>query len=306
MGYMTNSKKRRSIQKFLVILPFLGLVFTFAYFPLYGWIYTFFDYKPPIPLSKSTFVGLHWFSYLFGNKIRILQMWQVLKNTFAISGLGILFSWLPMAFAIFLHEMQSVKYKKFIQTITTLPNFVSWVLVFSIAFSLFSSNGMANNFLLKMGLVEQPIRFLESSKNIYYSMWMWYTWKSLGWAAIMYIAAIAGIDQTLYEAARVDGAKRLQIIWYITVPGLLPTFFVLLLLQIASFLNNGMEQYFVFQNAFNKETIQVLDLYVYNLATGGGSYSLSAGISMLKSIISVGLLGAVNGLSKLLRGDSIV
>ena len=105
----------------------------------------------------------------------------------------------------------------------------------------------------------------------------------------MYIAAIAGIDETLYEAARVDGAKRFQIIWYITVPSLLPTYFVLLLLQIASFLNNGMEQYFVFQNAFNKETIQVLDLYVYNLATGGGSYSLSAGISMLKSIISVAL-----------------
>ncbi len=306
MSFFGSSKKRRSFYKFLVIVPFLMLVFMFAYFPLYGWVYTFYDYKPPIPLSKSPFVGLHWFSYLFGNKIKILQLWQVIKNTFAISGLGVLFSWLPMVFAIFLHEIRVVRYKKIIQTVTTLPNFISWVLVFSIAFSFFSSSGMVNNLLLSMGVIEQPIRYLETSKGIYVSMWLWHTWKSLGWAAIMYIAAIAGIDETLYEAARVDGAKRIQIIRHITIPGLLPTYFVLLLLQVAAFLNNGMEQYFVFQNAFNKETIQVLDLYVYNLATGGGSYSLSAGISMLKSIISVGLLTVVNGLSKSIRGDSIV
>ena len=306
MNFLGTGKKRRSIQKFLVILPFMGLIFMFSYFPLYGWVYTFYDYKPPIPLSESTFVGLHWFSYLFGNKVKILQLWQVIKNTLAISGLNVLFSWLPMAFAIMLHEIRFVKYKKLIQTVTTLPNFISWVLTFSIAFSLFSSAGMINNLLLGLNIIDEPVRFLERSKGIYLSMWMWYTWKSLGWAAIMYIAAIAGIDETLYEAARVDGARRFQIIRHITIPGLLPTYFVLLLLQVASFLNNGMEQYFVFQNAFNKETIQVLDLYVYNLATGGGSYSLSAGISMLKSVISVVLLVLVNGMSKSIRGDSIV
>jgi putative aldouronate transport system permease protein len=135
---------------------------------------------------------------------------------------------------------------------------------------------------------------------------MWITWKSLGWSAILYIAAITGIDDSLYEAARVDGATRMQLIRHVTLPSLLPTYFVLLMLQIASFLNNGMEQYFVFQNAFNKETIQVLDLYVYNLAMGGGSYSVSVAISMLKSLISVVLLFSVNGLSKWFRGESIV
>jgi putative aldouronate transport system permease protein len=178
--------------------------------------------------------------------------------------------------------------------------------VFSLAFSLFANNGMVNDFLKSIGAIKTSTRFLESSGGIYFSMWMWYTWKALGWAAIMYIAAIAGIDETLFEAARVDGATRMQVIWHITIPSLLPTYFVLLLLQVASFLNNGMEQFYVFQNAFNKQTIQVLDLYVYNLATGGGSYSLSAGISMLKSIISVALLGVVNGLSKSIRGESIV
>jgi putative aldouronate transport system permease protein len=306
MNFLTNGKKGISIQKFLAISPFMILVFMFSYFPLYGWVFAFYDYRPPIPLSMSPWVGLHWFEYLFGNSVKIGMLWQVLQNTFAISGLGILFSWLPMLFAIFLNEMKSVRYKKFIQTVTTLPNFISWVLVFSLAFSLFSSDGMVNNLMKSLGLAAEPTRFLESADNIYFSMWMWYTWKSLGWAAIMYIAAISGIDETLYEAARVDGAKRMQVIWHITVPSLLPTYFVLLLLQIASFLNSGMEQFYVFQNAFNKQTIQVLDLYVYNLATGGGSYSLSAGISMLKSVISVALLGVVNSLSKSIRGESIV
>ena len=306
MKALRGSKKWLSTQKFLVILPFLALVFTFSYFPLYGWIYTFYDYKPPIPFSQSEFVGLRWFQYLFGFATRFDLLLQVLKNTFAISGLGVAFSWLPMIFAIFLNEVKHIRYRKLIQTVPTLPNVISWVLVFSIAFFMFNSDGMANNLLKSFGLIDKPIRFLEDSKSVYVSMWAWYTWKSLGWAAIMYIAAIAGVDESLYEAARVDGARRMQVIWHITIPSLLPTYFVLLMLQIASFLNNGMEQYYVFQNAFNKQTIQVLDLYVYNLIAGGGSYSLSAGISMLKSIISVALLTVVNGLSKSLRGESII
>ena len=122
----------------------------------------------------------------------------------------------------------------------------------------------------------------------------------------MYIAAIASIDGEMIEAARVDGATRMQIIRHITIPSLLPTYFVLLVLNVANFLNNGMEQYYVFQNAFNKEYIQVLDLYVYNLAMGAGGYSVSVAISMLKSLVSLALLVVVNGLSKAIRGESIL
>jgi carbohydrate ABC transporter membrane protein 1, CUT1 family (TC 3.A.1.1.-) len=122
----------------------------------------------------------------------------------------------------------------------------------------------------------------------------------------MYIAAISGIDAELYEAAKVDGATRMQLIWNITIPSLLPTYFVLLMLNIANFLSNGMEQYYVFQNAFNMDTIQVLDLYVYNLAMGSGSYSVSTALSMLKSLISVILLCGANTLSKVLRGDGFI
>ena len=152
--------------------------------------------------------------------------------------------------------------------VTTLPNFISWVLVYSVAFSLFSNTGMVNNIGQALGLLDAPVRFLDTDNNTWLKMTLWSNWKGLGWGAIMYIAAISGIDPELYEAAKVDGAGRFRLMWHITVPGLLPTFTVLLLLQIAGFLNNGFDQYYVFQNSFNREHIQVLDLYVYNIALG--------------------------------------
>ena len=296
----------RGYREFLYILPFIILVAIFAYYPLYGWAYAFFDYKPPRALSMDDFVGLKWFRYLVDNPVRIKQTLMVLRNTFAMSGLTILFSWLPMIFAVFLNEIKCMPFRKFVQTVTTLPNFISWVLVFSICYCMFTSTGMANSLLIQMGVLEEPIAFLQSSNHIWMKMWLWSTWKSLGWSAIMYIAAISGIDAELYEAAKVDGATRMQLIWNITIPSLLPTYFVLLMLNIANFLSNGMEQYYVFQNAFNMDTIQVLDLYVYNLAMGSGSYSVSTALSMLKSLISVILLCGANTLSKVLRGDGFI
>lgn len=301
-----SKKKWYSIKLFLLVLPFIILVVLFAYYPLYGWIYAFYDYKPPKTLANSEFVGLKWFLSLVQNEIKVKQLIQVLKNTFAMSALTLGTSWLPMLFAVFLNEIRCIPFRKFVQTVTTLPNFVSWVMVYSIAFSLFNSTGMMNSLLIKAGIIDAPILFLQSSNHVWFTQWLWLTWKNLGWAAIMYIAAISGIDDELYQAAKVDGASRMQIIRHITIPGLLPTYFVLLMLNVANFLNNGMEQYYVFQNAFNKEYIQVLDLYVYNMAMGSGGYSVSVAVSMLKSLVSVVLLFAVNGLSKLIRGESML
>ncbi|WP_317971496.1 ABC transporter permease subunit [Paenibacillus sp. CCS19] len=305
MHVQKHGIRSMSIRKFLYVLPFMALLAIFAYYPLYGWVYAFFDYSPPIPLSKSPFVGFQWFHSLVENQVKVDQLLQIIKNTFGLSGLNLLFSWLPMVFAIFLCEIKAVRFRKFIQTVTTLPNFISWVLVYSLAFSMFSSDGIVNGLLRQLG-IDSPILPLQSSHHVWLMMWLWTTWKALGWSAILYIAAIMGIDDSLYEAAHVDGATRMQVIRYVVLPSMLPTYFVLLMLQIASFLNNGLEQYFVFQNAFNKDSIQALDLYVYNLAMGGGSYSVSVAISMLKSLISVVLLFSVNGLSKLLRGEGIV
>lgn len=304
-----NTAKRRipiGFKLFLMISPFLILIFIFSYLPLYGWVYSLFDYRPPRSLSQCTFVGLHWFNYLFSNPTQVGQMMQVLLNTFAMSGLGVLTSPLPMIFAIFLTEIHNNRFKKSVQVLTTLPNFISWVLVYAVAFSLFSSNGMINTLLQSSGAISAPIHFLDSDNHTWLSMLLWGLWKSLGWSAIMYLASISGIDQELYEAARVDGAGRFSLIWHITIPGLLPTYFVLLMLSVANFLTNGLDQYYVFHNSFNMQHIQVLDLYVYELGLGSGSYALSTAVSMMKSIVSVVLLCVVNGLSKLTRGESLL
>ena len=297
---------KRGVRYFLWIQPFLILVFLFSYFPLHGWIYAFFDYKPPRSLSDCEFVGLQWFKMLFANETQVSQLIQVMKNTFAMSLLNILTSFLPLAFAIFLNEIKCKKFKTFVQTFTTLPNFISWVLVYSVAFSLFSSTGMVNTLLENAGIITEPIKFLDSDSHTYLWMLLWNTWKGLGWGAIMYLASITGIDPELYEAARVDGANRFQLMRHITFPELLPTYFVLLMMSVANFLNNGMDQYYVFQNSFNKEHIQVLDLYVYNIGMTGSSLSLATAISMLKSLISVTLLIIVNVVSKKTRGESII
>ena len=307
---MKEKPKKKKLDQgkrmFLYMLPFLLLCFAFSYFPLHGWIYSFYDYKPPLKLSQCNFMGLRWFKMIFVNPAQVRQLFIVMRNTFAMSFLNIATSVLPLFFAVFLNEIKCKWFRKMVQTLTTIPNFISWVLVYAVAFCLFSNTGMVNTVLQNLGVILKPIKFLDSDSHTYIAMLLWSTWKGLGWGAIMYLASIAGIDQEMYEAARVDGAGRFRLMRYITLPELMPTYFVMLMLSVANFLNNGMDQYFVFQNAFNKAHIQVLDLYVYNIGMTGSSLSLATAISMLKSLISVTLLMAVNRISKKIRGVSLV
>ncbi len=306
-GRKIDYKKRRSYIEFLYILPFLILVAVFSYFPLYGWVYAFHDYRPPFPITNETFVGFKWFATIVNNPVRLKNVMRVLRNTFAMSGISLAFSWFPMVFAVFLNEIKCKPFRKFVQTVTTLPNFISWVLVFAFAFTLFGTNGAVNSVLQDLGWISKPISFLKSTDHLWFKMWLWLTWKNAGWAAIMYLAAISGIDEQMIEAAKVDGATRMQIIWSITIPSLLPTYFVIVMLNLANFLSNGMEQYYVFQNAFNQDYIEVLDLYVYNMATSGtGMYPLSTAISILKSLVSIVLLFITNTASKLIRGEGFI
>ena len=295
---------------FLMMLPFLVAVFLFSYLPLYGWSYAFYNYQFGKPMSEQEFVGLKWFTELITNQGHRDNIVRVMKNTFGMSGLGLLTSWMPMVFAIFLNEITNVRFKKFVQIFTTLPNFISWALVFSFAMAMFAMDtGIFSKFMLGIGAIDQPVAWLNSGEHMWLKMWGWGTWKGLGWGAIMYLAAISGIDQELYEAAQVDGAGRWAKIRYITLPGLLPTFFVLLMLNISNILNNGMDQYLAFQNSMNKNTIEVLDLYVYNItiASGGTTlYSFATAIGILKTIVSVTLLFTANFASKKLRGESIM
>lgn len=287
---------------FLILLPFLILVFIFSYLPLYGWRYAFFDYSIGDDLDISKFVGFKWFKTLVADEATRANVMKVLRNTLVMSGLGIVTSWLPMAFAIFLTEIKTGWFKRFVQVFTTIPNFVSWVLVYSLALALFNTDGLINN------LMGTHTNFLlEGPEYTWIKMWLWGTWKGIGWSAIIYIAGISGISKELYEAATVDGAGRFQKMWHVTVPGLVPTFFVLLLMGIGNILSNGMDQYLVFSNNKNMDFINVLDLYVYNLGLGDADFvPLSTVVSMTKSLISVVLLFIANSVSKLIRGESIM
>lgn len=291
---------------FLMLLPFLALCFVFCYLPLWGWRYAFFDYKVGDTLSKDNFVGFKWFTYLFRNSATVKDIVRVLKNTLSMSIIGLAMSWLPMAFAIFLSEIRNTKIRRFVQTFTTVPNFISWVLVYAVALAIFSTDGFVSLIMVKLGIWEAGKNLLMSDSFTYLKMWLWGTWKGLGWCSIIYIAAISGIDQQLYEAATVDGAGRFRKMWYVTVPGLIPTFFVLLLMSIANILNNGMDQYLVFENATNTKSITVLDLYVYKLGIDQGLIPISTVVGMVKSIVSVTLLFLANRFSKLIRGESII
>lgn len=293
-------------QLFLMLLPFLALVFAFSYLPLYSWRYAFFDYSAGGTLSAENFVGLKWFKTLVQNEAYVKRLLNVLKNTLAMSGLGILTSWVPMIFAMFLTEIRSARFKRFVQTFTTIPNFISWVLVYAIAFAIFSTDGFINTLLNNITNTTSSTNYLGLADHMWLKMLLWGMWKGTGWSAIIYISGISGIDQSLYEAATVDGASRFQKMWSITLPMLLPTYVVMLVMSIAGILSNGMDQYLVFTNANNKDIIEVLDLYVYNLGIGNGSIPLSTVVGMAKSIISVALLFVANTASKWIRGSSVV
>ncbi|MDD3278056.1 MAG: ABC transporter permease subunit [Lachnospiraceae bacterium] len=287
---------------FLASIPFLILVFAFAYVPLMGWAYAFFDYHPGMSLFDCDFVGLKTFAKIWANKE---ELFRVMRNTLALSFFSILGMPLAVIFAVMLNEIKSSKFRKLVQTTTTLPNFISWIVVFTLAFAMFSTDGMVAGVFRAIG-VDKVVNFLGDNKHAWLFQWSLATWKCLGWSAIIYIATIAGIDSELYDAAHVDGANRMQTIRHITIPGLYSTFFVQMLLAISNMLSNGFEQYFVFYNPLTADKIEVLDYYVYKIGVLTNDYPQSIALGMAKTVISVILLFSANQLSKRVRGESIV
>lgn len=295
--------KKYDISLFLMALPLLILVFVFAYLPLYGWIYSFFKYQPGVPLANTEFAGFKYFTMIFARGNDSLN---AIKNTLIFSSLNILVSPLPILFAILLSEVKNSKFSRVVQTITSFPNFISWVLVYSVFFAFFSNEGLINEILLKSGIINESLNILANDTIVYGFQTFASVWKNLGWNAIIYIAAISGIDQELYSAAEVDGAGRFGKIVHITVPGVMSTYTVLLLLAVGSMLNNGFEQYYVFKNPVIASKIEVLDTYLYRVGLGNAQYAYSTAVGMFKSVVSIILLFTVNFISKRVRGELIV
>lgn len=301
--FITNDKHLRQIQLVLYLLPFLILTGIFSYAPLFGWTYAFIDYIPGVPIFEHSFVGLKHFKVIFAGASDFAI---VMRNTLAISLLGLATTPIPIIFAIMISEVRSTKYSRTIQTVTSIPNFISWVLVYSIVFIFFSSeDGAINRLFLSLGFIDKPLNPLGNSDVAWYFQTAIGIWKSTGWNSIIYLAAIAGIDQELYNAAEIDGAGRWQKICHITIPGILPTYLVLLLLAISSMLSNGFEQYWMFQNGLTIDKLEVFDTYVYRLGIINMQYSFSTAMGIFKTIVSVILLSIANVASKHIRGTKM-
>lgn len=306
-GVQVTGRKRwtkRQVQLFVLASLFALFVIAFCYVPLLGWTIAFEKYNPGLPLFKQKFVGLANFKLLWSSK-RDLGM--AVRNTLALSGLSLLTMPVPLIFAILLSELPFKRLSKLTQTISALPYFISHVLLYAVCFSLFSPTDGAVNVILRLFYGPDYTSNLLAQPDVAWRMQTFIClYKGMGYSAIMYLSAMSGIDQELYDAASVDGAGRLAKILHVTIPGIMPTFIVLLVLNIAGMLSGaGFDQYYVFQNPMVLNKLEVLDTYIYKIGLRQNNFGFATAAGMLKSLISVMLLMLANRISKLVRGSSL-
>lgn len=287
----------------LLALPFVIYTFLIRYVPLLGWGLAFTNYRPGKALAKIQFVGLKYFK-LIGYYWPEIQ--TALLNTIVLSILSLAVMILPMIFAICLNEIGGLKLKKFIQTVVTLPHFVGWVIVYSMMFALLSSGGMVNTLLTEWGIIEEPLQVLGNLKFAWPFMILLDIWKGLGWDSIIYMAAITGIDTSIYEAASIDGAGRFAKARYITLPSLVPTFIVLLVIKLGNLLSVGLDKYLLFSNAVTMPRLEVLDMFVYRVGLMTQDYSFAIAVSVLKSVVSILMIVLANTMAKKIRGTAVI
>jgi putative aldouronate transport system permease protein len=302
------TKRRWSKGRFplyAMTIPFFVFVLLFHYVPLWGWSIAFVDYSPGVDLMQSKFVGLKYFHRLFSGTS---EFGLVLRNTLVLSVLHLLLSPVPVVLAIMITNVRKRWFGKIVQTVLSFPNFTSWIIVYSIFFAFFSiDDGMLNKLLYsKLHLIGEPSNVLGDPAWTWPFMTLATMWKTAGWTAIIYISAIAGIDQEQYQAAEVDGANRLQQALHVTVPGIMPTFTILLLISIGNMLNIGFEQYYVFHNALIHDKIEVIDTYTYRMGLIQMDFSYSTAAGIFKSLISIVLLFGANVVTKWTTGRSIM
>ncbi len=223
-----------------------------------------------------------------------------------LNGLALIFSFpAPILLALFINEIKNVKFKKTIQTISYLPHFLSWVIFGGIVLEMLMPNGVISITLFKMGIIDEPINFMARGSYFYAIYTIISVIKSVGFGSILYVAAITGIDQELYEAATVDGCGRFHKMWYITVPCISGTIVIMLIFQISSILNTGYEQIILLQNSLNLAFSETLDTYVYKIGIAQSRYSYAAAVGLLKSIMSVTLMLIANRTSKKTLGRGL-
>lgn len=286
------------MQKQLWIITVILLIWVavFAYYPMYGLIISFQKYIPGKPMFTDVeWVGFKYFIDFFKSP----DFPMIMRNTLVISGLNILVGFpAPIILAILLNEITNQRAKKFYQTISYIPHFISWVVVASMLFSILGTEGLVNNLLIKFGMIDDPINYLNEGKYFWGILTASNVWKGIGWSSIMYLSAMAGIDRELYEAGAVDGLGRFGMIRYITLPCIAPTIILLWILGIGGILNAGFEQQLLIGTPQTREYYEVIDTYVYKYGIQQGRYSYGTAVGLMKGIISVCLVFGVNRFAK--------
>lgn len=315
---LTVSKKKRPFwevfweQRYLMVLvlPVALWMLIFNYIPMLGLVISFKEYDlflgPLEGFVKSPWVGMENFVEAFTDKYFLSSLW----NTIFYSVLNLVLGFpIPIIFAILLNELTNARFKKFVQTVSYLPHFISWVFVIGFIYVLFAvDNGLLNGLLARFNLTEEPIPFLAIKEYVPSIIVVSNIWKSFGWNSIIYIAAITNIDPTMYEAATVDGAKRFHRIWYITLPSIKPTIVILLIFSIGSMIspNFGLfEQMYLLSNSMIQDATEIVDTYTYRMGIILSRFSYATAVGLFRSIAAIVLLTGANFTSRKLTGESL-
>jgi putative aldouronate transport system permease protein len=300
-----NFTKRLWVQRYLMILtlPTVLWIILFNYIPMYGIIIAFQEYTPFQGFVHSPWIGLNNFKELFADP----TFMESLTNTFKISIAKLIFGFpAPIILAILLNELVFQRFKRIVQSLTYLPHFVSWVLVVGFMYTLLDpQNGIVSKLLLSMGVIGKDTMLMGDPDAFLPLVVITEVWKSIGWNSIIYLAAIAGIDPQLYEAAVVDGASRSQRVWHITIPALKPTIVILLILSIGGLVNSNFDQMYLMQNSMTQDAANVLSVYSYKMGLVLGRFSYGTAVGVFQSIVAFMLMYAANYSSRKLTRESL-
>ncbi len=309
MGSGKAVKRKKKYNYAVLFMAMLGVIFLiiFNYLPMFGIVIAFkdMDYVLNInrALKSADFTGLQSFQAFLSDR----DFKNIMINTLGLNVLQLVITFpIPVIFAIMLNELRSKRLRKSVQTITYFPYFISWVVFGGILIGMLSpEGGVVNEVLKSLRVIREPISFVSGPKYFWGIVIISSLIKGLGWGAIIYIAAIAGIDEALYDAARIDGANRFQKAVYVTVPCIAGTIVVMLLLQVSGLLSSSFDQIFVLQNPLNLSRSEVLDTYIYKIGIAQRRYSFTTAVGLFKSVISMVLLAGGNLISKKLLGRGL-
>ncbi|MBB2183853.1 sugar ABC transporter permease [Lachnospiraceae bacterium MD1] len=294
---ITWKEMKKQKELILLSLPYVFYVLLFSYVPLIGWIMAFQKYKPAKGFFKSEFVGLDKFKFLFVDNPDFIR---VIRNTLAMGVINLVLSFVfAIGFALILNEVVHKGPKKFVQTVSYLPHFLSMIIVCGILKDVLSiDGGIVNDILVRLNIIKEPINFFTYKSLFWWIVGFGNVWKETGWNSIIYLAAITAINPDLYEAASIDGAGRLRKMWNVTLPGIKPTIFILLLMNIGNVLNAGFEIQYLLGNGIVQSVSQTIDIYVLKFGISQMDYSLGTAAGIFKSVVSIILIFLANTTAK--------